>query len=183
MLEIIIPPDEMYNDATGEFEYGDEVKLLLEHSLISISKWESRWNKPFLGNCSKSDAETRDYVKCMTTNKGIDDSIYLRLDGEAYTKINEYIIAPMTATVIRDDRTYNKQNNASALTSEVIYYNMIAFNIPMECEKWHINRLMTLIRVCQIKNDNGNNKKPMSTVMKNNAELNAARRKQMGTKG
>lgn len=179
MLELIIPAYDLFNDELQEFISGSETRILLEHSLVSISKWESKWEKPFMTSNTKTDVEVLDYIKCMTLNDDVPDSAYMFIDNKQYEAINKYISSPMTATTITDTST---KRSKEIMTSEVLYYYMIACNIPMECEKWHINRLMTLIQVCNVKNDTGK-KRPVNEVLKSNAELNAERKRKMNTKG
>lgn len=179
MLEITIQGYELYNDATQEFTTYPEKKIELEHSLMSIAKWESRWHKPFLSATQKEVEEINDYVKCMTLTKGVPDSSYSFITAAQYQEINNYISDPMTATKIKEEKG---KGSGEVMTSELIYYYMIASNIPMECQKWHINRLMTLIRVCSIKNQPPK-KQNQSEVLRNNAALNAARKKKLNTKG
>ena len=179
MLELIVPAYELFNEETQEFINEPERVLKLEHSLVSISKWEANWNKPLLSDKKKSFEEVVDYIKCMTINQGIPDSAYLYLSEEQYAEINRYIVAPMTATTIQEEQG---PKSREIITSEVIYYYMIACNIPMECENWHLNRLMTLIKVCNIKNQPGK-KRSMREVMQSNTALNAARKKKLNTKG
>ena len=181
MLTITIPATEKYDEIRGEFIYAKEQTLQLEHSLVSISKWESKWCKPFLDSKrEKSNEEVIDYVKCMTLNKNVDESAYLCLTQANIAAINDYIGAPMTATYFSNTDKGKKNNEQT--TSELIYYWMIALNIPFECQKWHINRLLTLIRVCNIKNQPPK-KMSKREIMSRNAALNAARRQQMNTKG
>ena len=179
MLELIIPAYELFNEETQEFINEPERVLKLEHSLVSISKWEAKWNKPFLSNKKKTFDEVVDYIKCMTINQGIPDSAYLYLTEEQYAEINRYIVAPMTATTIQEEQG---EKSREIITSEIIYYYMIACNIPMECQHWHLNRLMTLIKVCNIKNQPPK-KRSMREVMQSNTALNAARKKKLNTKG
>lgn len=179
MLELIIPAYELFNEETQEFINKPERILKLEHSLVSISKWEAKWNKPFLSNKKKTFDEVVDYIKCMTINQGIPDSAYLYLTEEQYAEINRYIVAPMTATTIQEEQG---EKSREIITSEIIYYYMIACNIPMECQRWHLNRLMTLIKVCNIKNQPPK-KRSMREVMQSNTALNAARKKKLNTKG
>lgn len=181
MLTITIPATEAFDESTGEFVYTKEQTLLLEHSLVSISKWESKWCKPFLDKNSKTAEETVDYVKCMTLNKGVADETYNCLTQEHFAKINEYIGAPMTATYFYTNEKGKKGSNEQ-ITSELIYYWMIALTIPFECQKWHLNRLLTLIRVCNIKNSPPK-KMSKRDIMSRNAQLNAARKKQLNTRG
>ena len=179
MLTITIPSYELFNDVTQEFISEDERVIQLEHSLLSISEWESRWNKPFLSNMEKTSNEILDYVRCMTLTEGVPETAYLYIDNEQYKLINDYIAAPMTATTISEPPG---KVSREIMTSELLYYYMIAANIPFECERWHLNRLLTLIRICSIKSQ-PEKKRPMNEVMKSNAALNAARKKQFNTKG
>lgn len=180
MLTIEIPATEIFDEIKGEFVYTKEQTLQLEHSLLSISKWESKWCKPFLGKQNKSSEEIIDYIKCMTLNKNVNDSAYNCLSQANIAAINDYIGAPMTATYFSN--TERGRRNSEQITSELIYYWMISLNIPFECQKWHINRLLTLIRVCNIKNQPPK-KMSKREIMSRNAQLNAARRQQLNSKG
>lgn len=180
MLQILIPiADEQWDEKKQEFINAKEQTLCLEHSLVSLSKWESKWCKPFLSS-EKTDEEIMDYIKFMTLNKNVDPDVYYRLTAKNIDQIVEYINAPMTATTF--SKNSNEKKSREIVTSELIYYWMIAFNIPFECQKWHINRLTTLIRVCEIKNSSPK-KHSTREIMSRNAALNAARRKQLNTKG
>lgn len=178
MLSIIIPQNELYDEQTNEFKYTNEQIIELEHSLVSISKWESKWNKPFLES-KKSDEETIDYIKCMTLTKNISDEIYLNLSSKNINEIKNYIDAPMTATTFYNKKEYT---NREKITSDLIYYWMISLNIPMECQNWHINRLLTLIRICNIKNTPPK-KMSRNDIISRNAALNKARREKLKTTG
>jgi hypothetical protein len=180
MLTITIPATEIFDERKGEFVYTKEQTLQLEHSLLSISKWESKWCKPFLGKQNRSTEEIIDYIKCMTLNKNVSDDVYNCLSQSNITAINDYIGAPMTATYFSN--TERGKRNSEQITSELIYYWMISLNIPFECQKWHVNRLLTLIRVCNIKNQPPK-KMSKREIMSRNAALNAARRQQLNTKG
>lgn len=184
MLRIVIPApvSEDWDEVNEEFIYrtsGKDQTLCLEHSLVSLSKWESKWCKPFLSS-EKTDEEFLDYIKCMTISSNVSNDVYNRLTLENLRVISDYINAPMTATTFYDDKT--KKPNREIVTSELIYYWMVTLNIPFECEKWHIKRLLTLIRVCEIKN-NPPKKRSRREIMSRNAALNAARRQQLNTKG
>lgn len=179
MLEIVIPERELFNEITGEFLYSKETKLQLEHSLISLSKWESETNRPFLSDSEKNRESMDLYIKCMDLNRNTDPVIFDTLPSEAYQKIMEYINLPMTATTIND---MDKQFNREIITAEIIYYWMVKLGIPFECQKWHLNRLITLIRVCSIK-DGPQKKMSNREVLARNKELNEARRKKMNSKG
>ena len=178
MLLLTIPPIEMFNEKTSEFVYSKETKISLEHSLVSLSKWESRWNKPFLSKDNKTLEETIDYIRCMTITQNVDPEVYFRLTDENINTINKYIESPMTATTFSD----NGHSSREIITSELIYYWMISLNIPMECQKWHLNKLLTLIRVCNIKNAPAK-KMSRREIMNRNAALNAARRKKLNSTG
>ena len=178
MLLLTIPPIEMFNEKTSEFVYSKETKISLEHSLVSLSKWESKWNKPFLSKDNKTLEETIDYIRCMTITQNVDPEVYFRLTDENINTINKYIESPMTATTFSD----NGHSSREIITSELIYYWMSSLNIPMECQKWHLNRLLTLIRVCNIKNAPAK-KMSRREIMNRNAALNAARRKKLNSTG
>lgn len=150
MLQITIPAQEYFDERTEEFINVKEHTLQLEHSLISISKWEAKWCKPFLGSEEKSEEETLDYIRCMTITQNVDPRVYLAIPTEELEKVKKYINSPMTATWFNDRD--KKPPSRKVITSELIYYWMVANQIPFECEKWHFNRLMTLIRICGEKN-------------------------------
>ena len=181
MLQITVPAVELWDESKQEFVIFKEQTLQLEHSLVSLSKWESKWNKAFLSSRAKTNEETIDYVRCMTITKNVDPMIYNFLTNDNISEINQYIEAPMTATYISDDGS-NKSTNRETVTAELIYYWMIAYNIPFECQKWHLNRLLTLIRVCNVKNSPPK-KMSKSDIMRRNAQLNAERRAQLHSKG
>ena len=180
MLQITVPETDLYDEINEEFISIKEQTLRLEHSLVSISKWESTWCKPFLHTHNKSDEELIDYVKCMTITQNVDPNVYRCLTVKNMEDIRSYIDAPMTATTFSDDKHGKK--NREIVTAELIYYWMFSFNIPYECRKWHLNQLITLIRVCDIKNS-PQKKMSRNAILSQNAELNAARRKQLNTKG
>lgn len=181
MLQINVPIDkEGWDEQKQEFVEPKVQTLTLEHSLISLSKWESKWCKPFLTNEDKTYEETIDYIKCMTLTPNVKPEVYEYLTSENIREINSYIEAPMTATTFYENRA--SKTSREIVTSELIYYWMIALQIPPEYQKWHLNRLLTLIRVCNIKNSPPK-KMSKTAIMRRNAELNAARRKQLNTKG
>jgi len=174
MLKIIIPAQELFDSDKNEFHLIDKQQVLvLEHSLLSISKWESKWHKPFFGTKDKTNIELIDYIKCMTLNQGIDDYAYYALNPNDIAQINMYIEDPMTACWFPKEET---KANREIITSDLIYYWMVALNIPFDpCQKWHINRLLTLVRVCNVKNAPAK-KMNRRQVMNQNRELNRARR-------
>lgn len=180
MLPLLIPETELFNEEDNTFINIKEQKIQLEHSLVSLSKWESKWHKPFLTDKPKTPEETLDYIKFMTITQNVKDEVYLALNNDHITQINEYIADPMTATTIHDNN--QKRINNEQITAELIYFWMISLNIPFKCEKWHLNRLITLVKVCNIKNEPPK-KMSKRDIMSRNAALNAARRKQLNTKG
>lgn len=180
MLELTIPKQEYFDEIHSEFITVPEQRLTLEHSLVSLSKWESKWNKPFLGREAKTVEESLDYIRCMTINKGVDPLVYRGITPELFNKVNDYISAPMTATWFAKEQT--KGGPAETVTAELIYYWMIALHIPVQFEKWHLNRLLTLIKVCNVKNTPPK-KMSRAELLKRNRALNASRKKSMNTKG
>ena len=180
MLRITVPAAEFFDEIHEEFIYGKEQTLQLEHSLVSLSKWESKWNKAFLGKQEKTDEEILDYIRCMTLTQNVDPEVYTRLSDENYREINAYIEAPMTATCFSEDK--QSKGNREVVTSELIYYWMISYNIPVEFQNCHVYRILTLIRVCNIKNSPPK-KRSKRELMRRNAALNAARRSRLGSRG
>lgn len=181
MLTIQIAASESYDEIRNEFIYLKPINIQLEHSLISLSKWESKWHKPFYHPINnKTTEETIDYIRCMTLTQNVKPDVYYQLTNANMKEIQDYIDDPMTATTFSDHG--NKPPSREIITSELIYYWMIAYNIPVEFEKWHINRLLTLIRICSIKNS-----KPVKmskkAILTRNQALNAARKKQFNTSG
>ena len=173
MLYITIPKGEYFDEEKEEFINIGPWTLQLEHSLVSVSKWEAKHQKAFLGRQEKTEEELIDYIRCMTINKVSDNSVYNYLSVENYYEINEYINNKMSATTISN---VNKAPSRDIITSEVIYYWMVSFQIPFECQKWHLNRLLTLIEVCNVKN-NPPKKIPKSELFSRNRALNEARKK------
>ena len=180
MLQITVPSAELFDEENQEFVYVKQATLQLEHSLVSLSKWESKWNKPFLTKEEKTILVTIDYIRCMTITQNVNPMVYRCLTNDNIRQVNSYIEAPMSATRFYEEK--NGKINREQVTAEIIYYWMIALSIPFECQKWHLNRLLTLIRVCNIKNQPPK-KHSRKEIMRRNAALNAARRKQLHTKG
>lgn len=182
MLRITVPAREYFDETAEEFFEVKEQTLVMEHSLISISKWEAKWKKPYFSEEKKTNEETLDYLRCMTiTPQNVDRRVYESLSKENVDAIVKYIDDPMTATTITDNQPHSGRKQI--ITSELIYYWMIAQNIPTEYEKWHINRLLTLIRVCAIKNDPNPKKMNRASIAKQNRAINAARKARYGTRG
>lgn len=181
MLVVHIPESERFDEATNEFIYVKETNIQLEHSLVSLSKWESKWHKPFFHpTMTKTNEETLDYIRCMTITQNVKPETYYALTKENITQIQQYIDDPMTATTFSNHQI--GPPNREIITAELIYYWMISYNVPVEFEKWHLNKLLALIHVLSIKNDKPK-KMSKKAIMSRNAALNAARRQQYNTKG
>ena len=185
MLEIIIPKsNNLWDPVKGKFLKIKETRLVLEHSLVSISKWESKWKVPFIGNQQITEDQLRDYIRCMTITQNVDPLVYYALTPENIKDILLYIEDPMTATVINEKNIPRGKagHGQQVITSELVYYWMSALNLPSEYQKWHFNRLMTLIKVASIEQQPP---KQMSKkdIMAQNKSLNAARRARLHSKG
>lgn len=180
MLQIYVPGVDGWDEVKEEFVSLPGTNLVLEHSLISISKWESKWHIPFLGKDQKTPEQVIDYVKCMTITPNVKAEVYDCLTKENIDQVMAYIEDPMTATTITDRN--GRRASREVVTSELIYYWMVALEIPFECQKWHINRLMMLIQICSIKNQPDKKMSKKSTAQQN-AMLNAARRHKSHTRG
>ena len=186
MLQIIVPArkeHDLWDEERQEFipiPATKEQKLQLEHSLIALSKWESKWCKPFFSKIEKTNEEVIDYIRCMTITTNVKPEIYYALTNKNITEVMNYINADMTATTFSDKKRGN--GSREKITSELIYYWMIAFNIPFECEKWHLNRLLTLIRICEIKNE-PQKKMSKGELASRNRALNAARKAKLQSHG
>lgn len=179
MLKVTIPAMEQWDETNQEFINIKEQTLQLEHSLVSLSKWESKWCKPFISRNIKTEEEILDYIKCMTITQNVNPDIYKFIPNSIIEEIKSYIDAPMTATWFNEKEG---KTNSEQITSELIYYWMISLNIPFECEKWHLNRLLTLIKVCDIKNK-PHKKMSQNAILKQQASLNAARRGKLNSRG
>lgn len=180
MLKITIPGNELWDERTETFVYDEPVTLELEHSLTALDAWESKWHKPFLSRKEQTPEETIDYIKCMTLNNDVPDEAYQRLTSDNYKEINAYIENPMSATTIYNEE--KKSAGKETITAELIYYWMTGLQIPFSCADWHLNKLIKLIEVASIKN-NPPKKKSRKEILQRNAELNARRKKELGTKG
>lgn len=182
MLKIRIPANEWYDESRSEFIYTKEYTIRLEHSLISLSKWESKWKKPYLNpKESITRDEFIDYIRCMTIDQNIDPFAYNAIPDSTLNEISAYIDDKMTATWFSKEQSKAGVQRGRVVTSELIYYWMIAYNIPADYQKWHLNRLLTLIEVCNAEN----NPKKMSKqeMALKRKELNELRRKQTGSRG
>lgn len=182
MLYLTIPKTENYDEKTETFVDVKEQVLQLEHSLLSISKWESKWHIPFLADVPRTPEQTVDYIKCMTINRDVDPLVYKAITKVQSKQITAYIEDPMTATTFPNLPGSSGRSNRDIITSEVIYYWMVAQQIPFECEKWHLNRLLTLIEVCNRKNapqKKVGKKENLNNIM----AINEARKRQFNTTG
>jgi len=180
MLTITIGATDVFDEGTQEFLTEGGVQLHLEHSLVSLSKWESIHEKPFLGKDSKSPEEMLDYIRCMMMGEKAPEDLLNQLSQEHLEAINVYLDRKMSATWFSEQPGAPK--SSEVITSELIYYWMTVFQIPFECQTWHLNRLFTLIRICNIKQAKPK-KMSRGEIAKRNRELNAQRRQQLGTTG
>ena len=180
MLQLVIPGEEFFDDTAQEFiTHGDEI-LQLEHSLTAVSKWESIFGKPFLDKGEKTREETLEYIKCMIISPDVSSDVFSRFSKEHFDAVNEYIGDKRSATWFAD--APGAPRARETITSELIYYWMVVFNIPFECQNWHLNRLFNLIRICNIKSAKPA-KMTRAQIAARNRELNAKRREQLGTNG
>lgn len=180
MLTIVVPGEESFDNDKNEFVSGEAITLQLEHSLVSLSKWESIWEKPFLTPEPKTDEQLLSYIKAMTLTPNVPPEVYQRFTNDLVEQVNAYIHSKMTATWFRDKD--EQPRSRETITSEVIYYWMIALNIPLDCQEWHLNRLLTLVRICNEKNAP---QKPMSKaeLAARNRKLNEERKAKLKTTG
>jgi hypothetical protein len=181
MLRIIIEGDESFNEETNTFETINDVVLDLEHSLISLSKWESKYQKPFLSSQQKSSEEIFGYLKAMVITPDVDPGVLYRCTQKDINKIQEYIDSSQSATTFGS--MPERRGPGEVITSELIYYWIVSFNIPFDCQHWHLNRLFSLIRICNIKNSKGGKKLSRNDIAVRNRELNDKRRAELGTSG
>jgi len=179
-IVIELPQREWFDEGSSEFVTVRKESFQIEHSLVSLSKWESKWCKPFLSKDKKTDEEIVDYIRCMTITQNVSPNAYAGLTADIFSQIETYVNAPMTATWFNESK--NQTKSRETVTAELIYYWMIAQNIPMECQKWHLNRLLTLIRVCSIKNSPPK-KRSKREMLSERAALNQARKAKYNTRG
>lgn len=180
MLQITVPGRELWDEANEQFVYIKPQKIQLEHSLVSLSKWESKWCKPFLSKNKKSKEELDDYIRCMNVTQNIDPELFHFLPAECIREIQHYIDSPMTATTF--SKLPGNSSGRKIITSEIIYYWMISFGIPFECQKWHLNRLLTLIQVCNRENA-PQKKMSKHELLSQHASINARNRRRFNSRG
>ncbi len=181
MLYVTIPESEYFDEQKEEFVKIKKQTLQLEHSLVSISKWEAKWCKSFMDEPDKTFEESIDYVRCMTLTQNVDPALYYTIPKKVFDEITEYIASPMSATTFTD-RGRRKPAKKEKITSELIYYWMAAQQIPFECQKWHLNRLFNLIKIFDVKSNPGK-KMSKREILEHNRALNEARKKQFNTTG
>lgn len=182
MLKIIVIGGESYDEASQEFIYPEDVTLELEHSLASLSKWESKFGKPFLSTPDKTDEEVKAYVEAMTLSENFSPEIFTRLTQDNLNRINDYISSPQSATTFSEIKSSKGRGKPEIITSELVYYWMTLYNIPFECEHWHLNRLLSLLRICNIKNSK-EKKMSRAEAAAQQRSLNAQRKAKLGTRG
>jgi len=182
-LTIHIESAEYFDESTQEFKETKQAKLKLEHSLVSISKWESRWKKPFLTKIKKTNEELIDYIFCMTITQNVDPIVYNGITQDIVNTVVEYIEDDMSATKFRERK--RGRGTTEIITSELIYFWMVNFNVPWECQKWHLNRLLALLKICNIKMSRGGKRSKASKtdVLRSQAKLNAERRARLNSTG
>ena len=186
-LTVTVQGRELYDESSNRFFDVPDRTLVLEHSLVSIAKWEAKWHKPYLPQAVapkqeqlKTREEELDYIRCMTIKGNTDPLTYLSITNAQIKEISDYINNPMTATTIKKVAA---KSSHEIITNEIIYYWMTALNIPFDpCEKWHLNHLLMLIEVCAAKNQPSKKMSP-GAVMRQNHATNAARRARLGTRG
>lgn len=184
MLTITVPETEYFDEDKQKFVISKPHTLTLEHSLVSLAKWEAKWKKPFITNKNRTQEEIIDYIRFMTITQNVNDNVYkdLACHSEVVSQIVSYIEDPMTATTFSSSQESKSRVNKQVVTAEIIYYWMIELNIPVEFQKWHLNRLLTLIKVCDLKSA-PQKKMPKGKIYSHNRQLNAARRARLGTNG
>lgn len=181
-IEIVVPDSEFWDSEKEEFFRVKGCVIRMKHSLLSISKWEMKWKKPFLHpKYVMTDEELKDYYKCMTITQNVNPYVYECITPEDRKRIAQYIETPMSAYAPMDKK---KGGAKRSIVSERIYYWMTAYNIPQAYEKWHLSRLLNLLDIANDANSAENNKKiPTSEVFRQNHSLNQARRKALNSRG
>lgn len=182
MLAITIPAIEFYDESKEEFVETQKTILKMEHSLVSLRDWESKWKVSFF-HTDKTKEQLLDYLKMMTLTEEVSDIVYRTIPESEMKKITEYIKDSHTAMTINDSLNRRQTRSNELVTAETIYWWMISLGIPMECETWHLERLLALIKFISIKNDPKKTKMSQKDVIRQNAEINARNRAKYGIKG
>jgi hypothetical protein len=180
MLQITVTIEEGFDEAASEFVEPESIVMRLEHSLVSASKWESKWEIPFLGEGKKTTEQTQDYIRMMYLGDEFPERFLEHFSEENYEDIIKYINAKMSATWFSEQP---QPPSREIVTTELIYYWMVAQGIPFECENWHLNRLLNLIKICNIKNASSKKKMSPGEIGARNRALNEQRRREMGSRG
>lgn len=181
MLELVVGETEHFDETTNKFVKLGGITLELEHSLVALSKWESKFEKPFLSrDAEKTPEEVAYYIECMVVSGDAPENLLSHLSQENIRAINEYIEMRMSATWFNENGP--QKGSSEAVTSELIYYWMLTFQIPTECQYWHLNRLFNLIRICSIKQQKPQKMNTQDRAQQQRA-LNAKRRQELGSKG
>lgn len=180
MLRITIFGDEFFDETAEQFIYPDAVELEFEHSLVSLSKWESKFEKPFLSETSKTAEEILAYIEAMIITPNCPPGVLGKLSQANLDEIHAYIESKQTGTTFRD--TGKDRGKAEPISAELIYYWMVGFNVPFECQHWHLNRLFSLLRVCSIKQSKPT-KMSKSEMAASRRALNQRRLNELNTNG
>lgn len=181
MMWIEIPEGDFFDESKEEFIYSKGYRIKIEHSLVSLAKWESKWKKPFL-HTKLNKAQWLSYIQCMTITQNVDPIAYRMISKKQLKAVQDYVNDSQTATTITNNAPQRPQKK-EIVTAEIIYFWMVSYNIPVEFEKWHLSRLLTLIEVCSIKNNTSGKKMSKSEIMRQNNKINAARRAAMNSRG
>lgn len=183
LIEIIIPErTDLWDEEHETFVTINRTVLQLEHSLISVKVWEERWHKPFLSSGEKTFDEIIDYIRCMTLKKGVDPNLYIFIPPEEIKRVIDYINDPHTATWFSDHNNLPLKEKKEKVTAEIIYYWMFSLGISIECQKWHLNQLLTLIKVISIKNS-PEKKMSKKEELRQRTAINKARRAKYNSNG
>ena len=182
MLTVNVSGEEFFDEDKAEFISTEVLTLKLEHSLVSLSKWESKFRKPFLGPVQKSSEEIYGYVEAMIISGDFSPEVYSQMSKENLDAISDYMASQQSATTFVEPPGQKARGRSEVITSELIYFWMVSYNVPFECETWHLNRLFALLRICNIKTSNEKKMSP-NEVAAQQRTLNAQRRAELGTKG
>lgn len=186
MIQIVVPKGEVFDNTNQLFRrVTKDTTLQLEHSLISLQKWEAKWHVPFLSSKEKTLEQTIDYIRCMCLTPNVKEDVFYCIPTTEMVRIADYIDDPMTATTVRHRGKPGGAKKKKIVTAEVIYYWMVALNIPTEYRKWHLNQLLMLIQVINAENESQNpkNKRKKHEILADYRAINEANKKLYNTKG